>query len=371
MFILLLISFLFLPKSILAVDSSVVTISDFSSDSDPEWVQLTNNTDQDINLTNWALRDENDEGDDKDSIILDICISPNSFEIITNNTHWLNNAGDAIYLYNSEKELVNSLSYSPGNDKSPPESNNTCVIPEPTPIPTLVPTTDSTVTNPDSGINLTEFMPYSAIEWIEIYNQNNFDVKLVGWEIRDNGSNIKSINPDLFIKANSFAIFEFSRFLNNDQGDKVALYNQNQNIVDSHFYENGYYSPERSWSKVNGSWCPTISSQNKINNSCFIFPDPINTPIPTPTNTPAPTPTPDLNRYQAPTGFTPSVIMAPTSKENTPTPISNPTLTPSSEGMVLGIDDNQPPKKNFLPMIIIVLGGILLITPVIITKIKK
>lgn len=253
------------------------------------------------------------------------------------------------------------------------DATSSAVTPTATPSATITPTL-----NPDDGVFLNEFMPYLSLseEWIEIYNKNDFSVVIDGWKIEDILAQVGLTINNITIEARSYLVLNLTKgILNNSGSDKIILRNHNNAIVDSHHYEDGYYSLNKSWSKVDGNWCQADISKGQINNDCFIFPTIpptlTSTPIPTPTNTPAPTPTPDLNRYQAPTGPTPSVIMAPTSKENTPTPISSPTLTPSSEGMVLGIDDNQPPKKNFLPMIFIVLGGILLITPVIITKIKK
>lgn len=362
MFILLLISFLFFPNLVFATEP-IVKITDFSSNSNPEWVQLTNTTDQEISLEGWVFKDEKDNTRN-----IDICLSPNSNQILEYTYGWLNDTGgDTIFLYNSNQELIDSLQYSSGVDKSSPSSTSTCLITTP------IPTADPTITNPDSGVNLTEFMPYTSYEWIEIYNQNDFAVKLVGWQIKDIDLHTKDI-PDLTIEANSFSIFEFRLFLNDSQSDKVILYNHNQNIVDSYQYEDDYYSSSRSWSKVDGNWCQADISKGQNNNSCIPTPtDSPPTATPTPTNTPipTPTPTPDLNRYQAPTGNTPSVIMVPTSQENSPTPTPNPTLVPSSEGIVLGIDDNQSPKKNYLPLILIISGGLLLITPVIITKLKK
>lgn len=366
MLILLLIFFLLFSNNQVFAEP-IVLITDFSSNSDPEWIQLTNNTDQDINLEDWFFKDEKDNIRD-----INICLSPNSNETIFYNGGWLNNTGgDIIFLYDVNQNLIDTLSYSIGISSVSPQNNNTCVIPTPIIILTPTLTTDSTITNPPSGVNLTEFMPYSSIEWIEIYNQNDFAVKLVGWQIKDIDLHIKKIIPDLFIEANSFSVFEFGSFLNNTQSDKVILYNHNQNIVDSYQYEDNYYSLSRSWSKVDGNWCQTNLSKGQSNNSCI--PTPTDSP-PTATSIPTPiptlVPTIDLNRYEPSLEPTASIILDPIEEDIVVKEIES-TNTTTPTGIVLGEKSIKKDKKNYLPLILIISGGLLLITPMIITKLKK
>jgi len=355
--------FLIFTNPVFAVDP-IVKIGDFSSNSDPEWVKLTNNTSSDINLINWVLRDFTDNSNSKDSISLTGCLSPNSYQIFFHNKGWLNDSSpwDTIYLYDQYKNLIDNFTYTKGVASTAPESTNTCVstsITTPISTPTT-PIIDPIIVNPTSGISLTEFMPYSSIEWIEIYNQNDFDVKLVGWKLGDSSSVTKSI-PDLLIKAKNFSVFEFSSFLNNDDGDKVVLFDNNKKNIDEYGYNKGSYELERSWSKVNGSWCKAEISKNGPNvDSCF---------TPTSTIIPTSTPTPDLNRYESSTEATASVVFLPIEEnivEDTPTP------TPTS-GLVLGDTtiESTKTKQNWLPLIFIISGGLLLLTPLIITKIKK
>lgn len=128
-----------------------VQITDFSSNSNPEWIQLTNNTSNSINLENWTFEDES-----KTSKSINICLSPNSNQILEysyiDNSDWLNNSKsvgdtytDIIYLFNSSKILIHQFPYINGVDKPKPESTNTCVV-TPTPIPTTIPTNIPTVT---------------------------------------------------------------------------------------------------------------------------------------------------------------------------------------------------------------------------------
>ena len=222
------------------------------------------------------------------------------------------------------------------------------------------PIIDSNVINPTSGISISEFMPYSSIEWIEIYNQNDFDIKLVGWQIGHNSSTIKDI-PDLIIRAKNFNTFDFSSFLSNSNADKIILYDNNKKIIDSYEYYAGAYELEKSWSKVSGSWCKADLSKGQVNNDCSEL---ISTPTPTPTKTPTPTPTLSPTPTPTPTS-TPTIIITPK------TTTSNFISTPS--GSVLGevTTIETTTKKNFLPLVLIIGGGVLLLSPLIITKIKK
>lgn len=348
MLILLLIFFLISSHSIFATNPTI-QITDFSSDSSPEeWVQITNTTSENINLEGWYFKDAKDNVKNID----DICISSNSYQIIKYSSGWLNNDGDTIKLYNATETLIDELVYSDSESRNQiaPDNTNSCAIP--------TPTTDPVVVNPTSGISLSEFMPYSSIEWIEIYNQNDFKVKLVGWQVGDNSSVTKNI-PDLIINAKSFGTFDFSTFLNNNDADKVVLYDNNKKIVSSYEYHGGAYSLEMSWSLVNSSWCRADITKGQTNDdSCFTpTPTPTLTSTPTPTFTPTPTLTPTL---------IPSVTLIPTIEELLET------ITPTSEPMVLGeTTTGSDIKKNYLPLILIIGGGVLLISPLIITKLKK
>lgn len=126
----------------------------------------------------------------------------------------------------------------------------------------------------------------------------------------------------------------------------------------------------------------TTTYNSDIVSLISILPTPIPpTPTPIPTNTPNPTPTSSPTSIPTPTLIstpnitpttkpTPTEIITPTPIIEIPTeiptdiPISTPTF-----GTVLG--ESTSPKKNFIPLIFICLGGIFLLAPLIITKIKS
>lgn len=381
--------FLFFSRPVFA--SPDIEITDFSSNSNPEWIQITNNTNDTINLENWSFEDES-----KTPKTINICLSPKSTQILeylySGNFGWLNNTkstgntyADIIYLYNSSpiKTLIHEYPYTNGVDKPKPESTNTCVInPSPTIAATTTPTSpststpDPTETNPSDAkdyISLTEFMPYSDPEWVEIYNNKNNSVKLVNWKIEDLAGNSKNIDS-LLITAKGYAVFELkSLIFDNNNDEKVILKDQDNKIIAQVVYNKGLLTSDKSWSNVFGSWCQANITQNKTNEtSCYTPPTPTQktaTPTVTPTNTTTPTAVPtDKNLYKADALATESAIIAPIEESSFYT-TPNITTAPLSSKLVLG--ETTTVKKNYLPLIFIISGGLLLATPIILDKIKK
>ena len=348
-----------------------IRITDYSVKT-PEWIQLTNNNSENIDITGWYFKDK--DGNIKN---LEACISANSVEVYSY-SGFLNDSGDKLSLYDNKNNLIDYIDGLEIVEKEKPLSTNTCVItPTPTLVPTFTPTSintptpDLTIINPESGIILSEFMPYASLEWIEIYNNNDKSVELKNWKIKDSSSNTKTI-PDTKISPKSYFIFEFSSFLNNDT-DKIILINHNNQTVNQYEYPDDKMTLERSWSFISNSWCQANITQNKINEtSCYTPPTPTQktaTPTISPTNTITPTAVPtDKNLYKADALATESAIIDPIEESSFYT---TPTITtaPLSSKLVLG--ETTTVKKNYLPLIFIISGGLLLATPIILDKIKK
>lgn len=244
-----------------------------------------------------------------------------------------------------------------------PEPNVTST-PILTPIPTSIntPPPITTTVNPESGIILSEFMPYSSIEWIEIYNDNDKEVELKNWKIKNKSSGTKVI-PDIKISPKSYDIFEFSKFLD-DSTDKIILINNNDQIVTQYEYPDNKITLERSWSFINNGWCQANITQNKINEtSCYSPSIPLHvTTIPTTIPT-------SNNLYKADTQDFEPAINDPV--EESPFNLS-PTeaISPLSSKLVLG-ENTTTVKKNNYPIIFIFIGSFLFVTPFILDKIKK
>jgi hypothetical protein len=128
----LLLLFFLTPSRVFAVDP-IVKISNFSSNTLPEWVEINNTTDDVVNIENWIIKDDNDLS--TDDLTISGCLSPHSYQTYYHTTNWLNNGGDTIYLYDNQLQLIDQLIYTTGKTDTSPKSDNTCVA-TPTPVPT-------------------------------------------------------------------------------------------------------------------------------------------------------------------------------------------------------------------------------------------
>ena len=139
MIFLIILFFLFSTTSVLATIPDI-EISGFS-EINPEYVELKNNSDTDVNLDGWSIKDSNNIT--TDDIYLnsgDIITSKSTKKFTSPDSTWLNNDGDTISLYYGN-ELVDSLSYPVATPTSAPTET-----PTPTLTPTITPTRTPTST---------------------------------------------------------------------------------------------------------------------------------------------------------------------------------------------------------------------------------
>jgi Lamin Tail Domain len=257
--LILLLLFLLFPNSVFATEP-IIKITNYSSNSSPEWVEINNQTDNIVDINNWVIRDANRSL--TDDLIITGCLSPHSYITFYHDSGWLNNSSaETISLYDIDNNLIDQLTYTKGQLNLNPRSDNTCV-----PIPTSSPTPTPT--------------PISI--------------------------SLPTITPSL--------------------------------------------TP-----------IPTN------------IPKPTNTPIPTltpsPTIKPTATPTTNLNRYSSSDESTISAILEPTEIIKTINKEKIKNTPPSNNGSVLG--ETITTKKNFIPLFFICLGGLFLLAPLIIAKIKN
>lgn len=122
------------------------------------------------------------------------------------------------------------------------------------------PRNDAPATYP-SGIFINEILPNpegadETEEWIELYNSNNFDVDLAGWQIQDIAGTTTTftIPKNTMISANGFIVFkrpETKIMLNNDE-DGLSLSTPDKKIVDS---TNFTKAPlDQSYNKTGSGW---------------------------------------------------------------------------------------------------------------------
>lgn len=141
-----------------------VLINEFSPSTDPEWIELYNDGDNDINLSGYLLEDGNSSK--SDDLNINGTIASKGFIVFIHSEGWLNNSGDTIKLYNnaSPSAIIDQYTYSSvdstksvaripnGSENWQITTNitNNSINPTPTPTqsptnpPTTAPTTTST-----------------------------------------------------------------------------------------------------------------------------------------------------------------------------------------------------------------------------------
>jgi hypothetical protein len=243
----------------------------------------------------------------------------------------------------------------------------------------------------DPVVKITNFSSNSSPEWVEIHNQTSSAIDIGNWKIRNGNS---SLTDDLTLtgclSADGYQTFYHDSGWLNDGGDTISLYDAQNNLIDQLVYTKGQSLTNP---KTTNSCQPTLTPVPTA--TVVLTLTPTNPPLPTitpsptdiPTNTPTPTNTPIPTLVPTDTPL-PSSTPMPT---DTPLPILTPVLeatpTDSTElsasnsnssllGDILGATDPQssspssPKMANLLPLIFIIAGGILLATPLIISKIK-
>lgn len=173
---------------------------------------------------------------------------------------------------------------------SPPSPTSTLTS---TPSPTQTPT--PTLSASYNNIYISEAFVYPNTgddEWIEIYNKNDFEVKLEGWYIDDiesSGSSTKSLS--LTIPAFGYAVFDLTSAMFNNTGDSVRLLDPTKLLKDSFEYISA--SKDKSLSRISfdtDDFCLSEKTKSATNGSCL---NPTPTPTPKNTTTPKPTSAPE------------------------------------------------------------------------------
>lgn len=360
--------------------------------SEYEWVELYNNSVGPMSLVNFTLTDLAEN-----NIKLPTEIPGSGFIVATTSAK-LNNGGDTIML--KENGLITDLvSYSTSltsnqsyarsvdgdgewnvteNITKGTSNTNSCII-SPTPTVTLSPTTTSTPTitttpttipTPTKTPNPTIFTtptptPTTIIEnvyiweamvnpetggkeWIEIYNDNNYEITLTDWYV-DDEENTGSVPKKftLTIPAFGYGAYELTSGIFNNDGDQVRVLNEDKIVKDSFEYQESVKG--KTWSRNNTTdevYCLQTPTKGLENFTCDAPEEPH---VQTPTTTPTPTP---FSIEQLPTQssvsnaevYTISSIQEPASIE----PMS-------AEPMVLGTtfekDKEKEVPKNTFPLI--------------------
>jgi len=286
-----------------------------AANSADEWIELYNNTNQDINLEGWGLYEAGGEtliepltGVIKaksyyliertdDATISDI---PASQEPSSWGGYGLKNSGEHLQLLNNSSQVIDEVncpdgwfagdnktkktmerinpSFS-GNDPSnwqtsqnpggTPKTKNSQAqqqLSEPEPEPETQPTAEQRKEEPTpisypSGILINELVPSpegkdELEEWLELKNTNNQEVDISGWKIQDTiGSTKTYIFPEATkIKAQGYLVLTrpVSKITLNNSGDGLQLIQPNGNIIDTVTYEKAPLG--QSYNRTESGW---------------------------------------------------------------------------------------------------------------------
>jgi len=301
-----------------------------------EWIELYNDEDREIDLSNYSLIDDPPANN---KITFETTLIPAYGFIIATSYNVLNNPGDTVFLKNSLGEIIETATYSGTftSDKTYAKCPNgngnwytltmttknssneiACLVltptvtptpiitptetstPTPQPTPTPFSTSEVTITPTDQTVSydniyISEVMvnPESGEkEWVELFNNNDFSVSLNNWYIDDlenAGAAPKIFSLD--ISGKSYEVYQLTSSVFNNNGDHVRLLDFNKNLKDSFEYLTS--SQGKTWGRIgfdNDNFCLQEPSKNSPNNSCV-------NPTSNPTSTNVPTQQPTTNEF--------------------------------------------------------------------------
>jgi len=334
-----------------------------------EWVEFYNDEDKQITLDEYSIYDLADNKINFDTNTVE------AYGYITAScTNILNNSGDTVFLKKSNEE-IESVSYTgsfsaeksfvrcpdgsgswltltsqtknSSNQTSCPSSPSPTLSLPPTPSPTSTPVPTIILSQfPVSNIFISEVMvnpEKDNNEWIELFNDNDFDINLNNWYL-DDGENTGSTPRtfSLIISAKNYATYELTSSVFNNDGDQVRLLDSSQNLKDD--FEYSFSETGKTWGRINFStddFCLQEPTKNSTNSSC------LNSSVsPTLTNTPTPTNQPTNQPTEKPIQ---SLTPKPTLEQQFSI-FNQPLTTNNSPPQVLGIKTNQSknPSNNLV-----------------------
>ncbi len=318
-------NFVFAANALDVVISEICWMGTKNSSAD-EWIELYNNTNQDINLENWGLY----EAGGKTLIEpLTGTIKAKSYYLIerTDDTtvrdipasqkpsgwggYGLKNSGEHLQLLDSNLQVIDEVNCIDGwfaGETAPdyktmerknllmgcagPDNWQTSAIAGGTPLAQNSNPTEpkqnndhlSMTNKSESGLLTIEYPggviineilpspegPDAENEWIEIFNQNNFSVDISGWKITDTQGKIKSytLPQNTIIKARSFLLLQRpqTKITLNNSGDGLNLTHPNGTIADTAAYKKAKLN--QSYNRIGGKWIwssiPTPGKENII-----------------------------------------------------------------------------------------------------------
>jgi uncharacterized protein YcfL len=273
------------------------------SDSYCEYIEVYNNETSSVNMTGWKIRDNSGE-DTLDDLILP---GKSYGLIVDSDTRVYSNfdVGEMVWIYvddnaignglgNSENltlkddsnNTIDLLSYSGGTSgQSFSYINGNWTLTEASPGKDNVENTNQV--NDYSVISISEFLPdpegedstnMPKGEWVELYNNGNEDLDLLGFELYDNyGSEADIVITETttldgtLIRSKNYLVVYMNGvngFLTNKGFEKINLYDLEGNLIDDVSYDGS--DEGVSWSFIEEKWQksePTLGYRNLDNSS--------------------------------------------------------------------------------------------------------
>jgi len=284
------------PKDLLNInykyaDILINEIVSDPSDGDSEWVELFNNTSQNIDLTDWFIK----EGSGAKTILEGSLLTGDYFVIETPKGN-LNNSGDEVLLFSPLNKLINKVVYGDWNDgdisDNAPSASDPGSIARVNKKDTLNSRNDFKLTNnPTKGsaniivdedeVSVEEVADYdfgetvivSEVfpnpegddkegEFIELYNYGDRDINLFGWRLGDSSKNRFEFKRGDSIKAQSYLVLSRidTGIVLNNSGDTVSIFLPGK---DEPIYFLKYSKAEEGFSFNNTKTEETLNFYNK------------------------------------------------------------------------------------------------------------
>ena len=295
--------FLCLPLAAQGVSFSSVVINEITwmgtkSSANDEWIELYNNTENSINLDGWVLKADNGTPE----INLTGIVPAKSFYLLErtdDNTvpeisadliykGALGNKGENLKLHDNSGNLIDNVNCSSGwlagnnktkqtmertdsenwqnsqNPEGTPKAKNSiqpAEVTQPAEATQLVESKPPLAGNYPGGVIFSEILPSpegldAEEEWIEIFNQNSFEVSLSGWQIQDSKGKITTYT---FPEGKEISAYEYfvlprpvSKITLNNTGDSLNLIQPNGEIIDSVNFEKA--PRNQSYDRTKSDW---------------------------------------------------------------------------------------------------------------------
>jgi len=242
-----------------------------------EWIELY--SDESINLDGWVLKADDGSPEIKlEGIINGFYLLERTDDESNPNkpanliyAGSLSNSGENLRLINSSGKVVDEVlcqdGWTGGDNKTKEtlkRTNNIEIKPQYIESPPEAELQVKSLTIYPSNIVFNELLPSpegadSENEWIELYNQNDYEVDLTDWLVRDTTGSSKSYALNDRIAPYGYLLLkrpETGITLNND-GDGLILINPNEEVIDSVNF--GKADQNKSYIRTSSEWTWTTT----------------------------------------------------------------------------------------------------------------